>query len=652
MNMMNKKYTRYIFLLGLGCAFHAASAQEQPTLRQRADQLYAQYKYANAASIYLKLADTRKPKLTDLERLADCYQKMNDYEAAENWYARVIQDPESKAENLISYGAILKSNSRYAEAKKVLQGYASKSGDAKRVNNEIAGCDSALVWMAKPTAHKIKNEAQINTAFAEFGVFPIGNKIYYTAEPDQGFLKQKDGRTGSPFLRIYTADRAADNSLSSKLKDKSVYNEENYHVGPIISNQKGSVLYVTRTYTGQSGEISKENKMKFRTSNLELYIYKASNGKYEVIPFPYNDVKKYSVGHAALSQDEKTLYFVSDMPGGLGGTDIWYCELQSDGSWGKPQNAGPAINTSQEEMFPNIGTDGTLYYSSNGLPGMGGLDIFAAKGAKNNWSKPANLRYPVNSAGDDFAFITNIANEDAVLGYLSSNRKGGVGNDDIYSFSNIKPKMILALKGLTVNKKTGELLEAATVTLYANGRQIVAKQSSKADGTFFFELDKGTDYTVLGQKEKFYSDSATVTTKGLTKSDTLSVTLRLEPLFEIGKTIAIQNIHYDFDKDNIRKDAAKILDELVRTMRDNPTLEIELGSHTDSRGIDIYNLDLSQRRARSVVNYLVSRGISRSRLTAKGYGETQLLNRCANGVKCTAAEHQANRRTEFKILKY
>ncbi|MDR6786652.1 outer membrane protein OmpA-like peptidoglycan-associated protein/tetratricopeptide (TPR) repeat protein [Pedobacter africanus] len=650
--MINKKYTRYIFLLGLGCTFHAASAQEQPSLKRRADQLYTQYKYADAASIYLKLVDTKKPKLTDLERLADCYQKMNDYEAAENWYARVIQDPDSKAENLIKYGAILKSNSRYTEAKKVLKSYADKTGDVKRVTNEIAGCDSALVWMAKPTAHKIKNEAQVNTVLAEFGVFPNGNKILYTAEPDQGFLNRKDGRTGNPFLRIYTADRSADNSLSAKLIDKSRYNDENYHVGPIISNKKGDVLYVTRTYPGPSGEISKENKTKFRTNNLELYIYTAKNGKYEAVPFPYNEVKKYSVGHAALSQDEKILYFVSDMPGGLGNTDIWYCELQSDGSWGKPQNAGPAINTSQDEMFPNIGADGTLYYSSNGLPGMGGLDVFSVKGAKSNWSKPVNLRFPVNSPADDFAFITNIANEDAVMGYLSSNRRGGIGNDDIYSFSNIKPKMILALKGITLNKKTGETIDAAMVTLYANGRQIVAKQISSVGGTFFFELTKGTDYSVIGQKEKFYSDSATVSTKGLTRSDTLSVTLRLEPLFEIGKTIVLQNIHYDFDKDNIRKDAAKILDELVRIMRDNPTLEIELGSHTDSRGVDIYNLDLSQRRARSVVNYLVSRGISRTRLTAKGYGETQLLNRCENGVKCSEAEHQANRRTEFKIVKY
>ncbi|WP_214227985.1 OmpA family protein [Pedobacter sp. B4-66] len=650
--MISNKYTGYIFLLSLGCFFNIAVAQEQPSLLKRADQLYAQYKYANAASIYLKLADTKKPKLTVLERLADCYQKMNDYEAAENWYARVVNFPDSKAENLINYGAVLKSNSRYTEAKKVLKSYAEKTGDLKRVGNEIAGCDSALVWMANPTAHKIKNEIQINSTLADFGVFPIGDKIYYTAEPTQELLKWKDGRTGNPFLKIYTANRLADNGLSSKQIDKSVYNDENYHVGPIISNQKGNVFYVTRTYPGKAGEISKESGTKFRTNNLELYFYTANNGKYEVTPFPYNDVKKYSVGHAALSQDEKTLYFVSDMPGGLGGTDIWYCELQSDGNWGKPQNSGPSINTSQNEMFPNVAADGTLYYSSDGLPGMGGLDVFWTKGAKSNWSKPVNLRFPVNSPGDDFAFITNFTNENEVMGYLSSNRKGGVGNDDIYSFSNIKPKMILALKGVTVNKKTGEILEAATVTLYANGRQILAKQSSKMDGTFFFELTKGTDYTVLGQKEKFYSDSATVSTKGLTKSDTLSVTLRLEPLFEIGKTIAIQNIHYDFDKDNIRKDAAKILDELVRTLRDNPTLEIELGSHTDSRGIDIYNLDLSQRRARSVVNYLVSRGISRTRLTAKGYGETQLLNRCGNGVKCSAAEHQANRRTEFKITKY
>lgn len=649
---MNNNFIKYALSLvfGLLCVT-AVSAQEQLSLRQRADFLYTQYNYARAAAVYLKLVDVKKPKLSDLEKLADCYRQMNDYESAENWYARVVEYSDSKAENLITYGGVLKSNARYAEAKKVLELYASRNGDLKRVENEIRGCDSALIWMASPTKHKLKNEGGVNTELAEFSVFPIGKKIFYTAEPNQEQMK-KDGRMGNPFLKLYTADRTASNHLNAKLIVKSDYNDQAYHVGPIATNKTGSMLFITRTYPGKSGEITKENKLRFNTNNLELYIYMMKDDKYEAAPFPYNDVKKYSVGHATLSPDEKTLYFVSDMPGGLGGTDIWYCELQEDGSWGTPQNAGPAINTDQNEMFPNIGSDGVLYYSSNGWPGMGGLDIFTAKGSKNSWSTAVNLRYPINSPADDFAYIMVKSSEEEQLGYISSNRKGGVGSDDIYSFHTVYPKIILAIKGMVLNKSTNAIIDGATVTLYVNGRNIVAKQYSKTDGTFFFELDRETDYTILGQKEKFYGDSVSVSTKGIVKSDTLFATLRLEPLFEIGKTIALKNIHYDFDKYNIRKDAAKILDELVRTMRDNPTLEIELGSHTDSRGSDAYNLYLSLQRAHSVVEYLVNRGISRSRMKTKGYGETQLLNHCKNGVSCSIAEHQANRRTEFKILKY
>ncbi|WP_074605671.1 OmpA family protein [Pedobacter steynii] len=649
---MNKAFQYLMTSAMLLTPFQLVKAQEQPGLREKANQHYISSRYVKAASIYVKLADAKKPRLSDLERLADCYLKMSDYEAAENWYARIIEFPDSKTENLISYGAVLKFNSRYAEAKKVLQQYAEKSGDAKGVANALAGCDSALVWIAKPTGHKLRNESAVNTAFAEFGVFPIGNKAYYVAEPDNGLLKKKDGRTGNPFLRIYTADRNPDQTLTAKLIDKSAFNKEAYHIGPIISNKKGNLLYITRTYIGKAGARSKAAQLNLRTRNLELYMYTAENGGYTASPFPYNHVQQYSVGHAALSQDEQTLYFVSDMPGGFGHTDIWYSELQSDGKWGQPINAGPEINTPGDEMFPFMNAEGVLYYSSNGLPGMGGLDIFAAKGAKRTWSRPLNLKYPVNSAADDFAFVTTAAAADGPGGYLSSNRKGGVGDDDIYSFSTVNPKMILALQGVNLNRKTTDLLSEVAITLYSGARSVVAKQSSKHDGSFFFELEKETDYTLLGQKTGFYSDSVSLSTKGLTQSDTLKVTLRLEPLFEKGKTIALQNIHYDFDKDNIRKDAAKILDELVRIMRDNPTLEIELGSHTDSRGMDRYNLDLSQRRAASVVDYLVSRGTSRNRLTAKGYGATKLLNRCANGVQCSAEEHQANRRTEFKVLSY
>lgn len=629
-------------------------AQEQLSLREKARLKYDSYNYTEAIPMYLKLVDVDKPKMDDIEKLAYSYAAVNDYEAAENWFSRLVIYPESAAENLLAYAEVLKSNLRYKEARQIFENYVQKTGDGKKVANEMMGCDSAQVWLARPTAHIIRNETLVNTALSEFSVFPFAKKVYYTGEPDKGVFKAVSGRTGNPYLHIYTADREPNGTLSYPLVDTSVYNHATYHVGPIISNKTGNMLFVSRTYVGKKdSEIEFAGRREFRTNNIELYIYTANNGQWEVKPFPYNNVKSYSLGHACLSQDEQTLYFTSDMPGSIGGTDIWYSILQPDGNWSKPENAGSLINTAGNEMFPEMGVDGMLYYSSNGLPGMGGLDIFVTGGSRNNWTKPINLRYPVNSPADDFAFVNlSLPSADWGTGYLTSNRKGGKGGDDIYSFGIEKPKIILALRGKTFDKNTGAQLPLTNVTLMTGERRVLAKQLTADSARYFFELDKNTDYTVLGQKVKYYSDSAKVNTVGLTKSDTLEVDLYLKPLFIVGAKIDIKDIHYNFDKDNIRPDAAKILDETVRIMRDNPTLEIEMGSHTDSRGSDIYNIDLSQRRAQSAVNYLVSRGIARSRMKAKGYGETQLLNRCSNGVTCSIAEHQANRRTEFKIVKY
>lgn len=644
--------TTYTFLTTalLLCFYGSAEAQEQPDLRARANRLFQEYQYANAAKGYLKLVVVKKPRLMDMERLAICYRKMNNFEDAETWYARIVADPKSSTENLILYGEVLKTNARYEQAKKVLQEYAAKTGKHQAVANELAGCDSAQVWMAHPTVHKLKNEAEINTQNSEFAAFPQGTTVYYAGEPATGLMDKTYGWTGNSFLKIYTAERGSENELSKPAFAGNTLNTESFHMGPVTGNKAGDVLFITRTYPGKKGELSRENKRSYKTNTLELFIQKKVNGEWQQAEaFPYNKVQEYSVGHAALSTDEKTLYFVSDMPGGYGGTDIWYVTANTNGTWSAPLNAGKDINTSANELFPAIGPDGTLFYSTSGLPGMGGLDIFSSKGHASNWSKPQNLRFPLNSAADDFAFVINGAN---TAGFISSNRKGGKGEDDIYSFSHQKARIILALAGVTYNKKTGERLPAAAVTLFSGGRTITGKQNSKDDGTFFFELEVGADYRVLATKEGFYGDSTSLSTLGLTKSDTLKVALNLNPLFEKGKVLRLENIHYDFDKANIRTDAAKILNELVRTMRDNPTLKIELGSHTDSRGVDVYNLDLSQRRANSVVNYLVSRGISRDRMTAMGYGEQKLLNRCANGVACSVAEHQANRRTEFKVLEF
>lgn len=653
MNINFKYLLLPLFTVLLFC--NEGKTQEQLSLRERAKLKYDSYDYAQAIPAYLKLVDVKVPRMADIEKLAYCYAQINDYEAAENWFSRLVTYPESKDENLLAYGAVLKSNFRYKEAKKVFENYAQKTGDGKKVLNDIIGCDSAQVWLSRPTAHVIKNEALVNTVNSEFSLFLLAaGKAYYTGEAETSESVSISGRTGHSYLRIFKAERAENSTLSLPVLDVAPYNDGSYHVGPVVSNKAGDMLFVSRTYVGKKdSEIEIVGKRKFRTNNIELYIYIPKDGKWEMKPFPYNNVSAYSLGQASLSQDEKTLYFSSDMPGSLGGTDIWYSILQNDGSWSKPQNAGNSINTSGNEMFPSIGIDGVLYYSSNGLPGMGGLDLFVTEGERNSWTKPVNLHYPINSPGDDFAFIkTSLPSADLGMGYLSSNRKGGKGGDDIYSFGIQKPKIILALKGVSYNKTTGAILPLTDVTLLTEDRRLVGKQLTADSGKYFFELDKNTNYTLLGQKTKYYSDSASVTTVGLTKSDTLEVNLYLQPLFVVGTRIEIKNIHYNFDKDNIRPDAAKILDETVRIMRDNPTLEIEMGSHTDSRGSDIYNIDLSQRRAQSAVNYLVSRGIARSRMKAKGYGETQLVNRCKNGVACSIAEHQANRRTEFKIVKY
>ena len=652
--MNTKKYIIVIVLTIINVSFNAVYAQEQLSLRERAKRHYNQYEYYEAAQLFQKLADIKKPLLSDLELLADCYLKLKNYELAENWYSKVVNQSKSKTENLIKYGEALKANMKYGKAKEIFQQYIKISGDQSRVANEIAGCDSSQIWIKNATTHLLNNETLINTNRSEFSVFPYQNNVFFTAEPDTTFFKSIYGRTGNPYLRLHTANRSKD-GLNLSTIDLSSFNTGKYHIGPISTNNDGSVLYITRTTSGKILELTEVDRIKYQTNNLELYIFKKNKDKWDELSFAYNNVQKYSVGHASLSSDNKLLYFVSNMPGGFGGTDIWYCELQADGNWGKPQNAGAQVNTAKDEMFPYAGSQGSLYFSSNGWPGMGGLDIFLAKGSKQIWSKAENMKYPINSSADDFGFILFPTTEDTLNGYLSSNRKAGKGGDDIYSFTFKKPntKIILAIKGKVTDGKTGKPILGATVALYANSNQPpITNYNTKGDGVFFFELAKESEYSLTAKKEKFDTDTKMISTKGITKSDTLVVDLKLSTLFEVGKIFTLKNINYDFNKDNIRLDAAKILDGLVDIMRNNPSLEIELGSHTDSRGADKYNLALSQRRAQSVVNYLVSRGISRNRMVAKGYGETQLLNNCEDGVSCSDEQHQENRRTVFKILKY
>ncbi|MEO8069296.1 MAG: OmpA family protein [Flavobacteriales bacterium] len=406
-----------------------------------------------------------------------------------------------------------------------------------------------------------------------------------------------------------------------------------WHEGPVAFSADAKTMYFTRSnYTGHKlgkddGDVS--HLMMFRATLNDA-------GEWgDIRAFAYND-DRFSTGHPALSADGRTLYFASDRPGGLGGTDIWMSHDNGTG-WGAPKNLGPTVNTSGNEFFPTVnGT--TLYFASSAHFNLGGLDIFSTRADGSGWTEPENLGYPLNTVHDDFSFILDTADNS---GYLSSDR---TGNDRIHAF--IIRDRIFMLDG-EVSDSSGFLpnVEASIENLETLEEKTVL---TGPDGIFRFKLEPESTYDITVHRDGYLNERRRVSTKGLAVSDTLEASFKLHSI-EVNKPIAIENIYFDYDKWDIRPDAAIELDKLLTIIKDNPDLAFELGSHTDSRGADLYNLVLSDGRANSTVDYLVRHGADPMRITAKGYGEERLVNHCSNGVACSEEAHQANRRTEFTI---
>jgi len=649
---MKRKYLICIGMtvLSLLLHFEVVQGQEQPSRLARAEKFYTMYEYANAAKVYETLVDTKRPRTIDMERLANSYYYIKEYNLAENWYARVIERPDADPQSHLQYAEVLKQQGKYSAAKEQYKNYVDKFGSTPLLENAIQGADSAEVWLKRPSKHTLRNEQGVNTARAEFSLVPTSGGAIFVGEPNT-FLGHTSGMTGQAYLRIYSASRHEDATLSYPDIMTTTFNQSPYHIGPVAMDKKEETLYITRTYPGNSAKKIKVEGQYWKEQNLELKVFKKVGDNWTEEDFPYNNVKEYSVGHAALSADNKILYFSSDMPGGAGGVDIWYCEIGADGSWGRPQNAGAVINTPGDEMFPSVYAD-TLYFSSTGHPGMGGLDIFKATKVKSSFHTPVNLGFPLNSPSDDFAFVVLEDNEEGSKGYFSSNRTGGIGSDDIYSFTYRKPKISIQLAGTVRDKKTNDLLSEVVVSLFNQNGQLVTKNSTGLDGVVTFDVEKEQRLKLQGEKIGYMSETLFVEPITAKSDTTVYVTLLLQSVQKVGEKFVLEDIYYDFDKYEIRPDAALILNKLVATLRDNPTLKIELSSHTDSRGSDKYNMTLSQKRAQAAVDYIVSQGIARERMVAKGYGESRLVNGCSNGVKCTETEHQANRRTEIEVLEY
>ncbi|MFM2134813.1 MAG: hypothetical protein RL021_213 [Bacteroidota bacterium] len=602
---------------------------------RQGNRLYDNMAYSEAVKEYEKALDS--PHRSQAQRrLASSYLRMNNTQKALQYYGTVVKDTAVKADRneRQRYASLLMTAGRYEDAKSILKGTDSLDANG---NILLSSCDSISAWQ-KDSLQYLVESSKLNTG-SESNFSPIYYKDGILFVSDRGKITNWNRYewTGRAFLDVYYAksDTAQPMKLSGDMNGI-------YHDGPVAINSSGDTLYLTRNNYVQK----KVGKTTQDVVNFKLYqMYKKDTVWTGLTELPFS-VGDQNTGHPALSYDGNTLYFASDRAGGVGGSDIWFSR-KLNGTWGEPVNMGPDVNTPGNEVFPSIYKDSLFFYSSDGAHGMGGLDIYRAKMLEGQIDKPVNVGYPFNSSFDDFGVaIARDGNE----GYFSSNRdRTNTEMDHLYHvyFQDIR----FTLQGMAVNKVTQEPVEDVLVELRNLTTGRVDTTVSWLDGTFKFKLDPNTDYSVAGSRDGYFTNSEEISTVGKKQSENMFVSLKLE-LEEIvvNKPIVLENIYYDLNKWEIRSDASQGLDKLVQILKENPNIRIELGSHTDSRADDKYNMELSQKRADAAVAYIVANGIEKDRITAKGYGESQLVNDCGNGAICSEEEHQANRRTEFKVV--
>ena len=492
----------------------------------------------------------------------------------------------------------------------------------------------------------------INNEYSNFGTTFYGDdQVVYASPRKKSYIIRNVWKgNNQPFLDLFIGDINKNGQLVN-IENFSENINSRYHESDVAFTKDKKTVYFSRN--------NYLNKKLIRDSKgvglIQLYRASVNNsGEWvNIEPMPFNN-DEYQTGHPTLSADEKTLYFISDMPGSIGETDVFKAAINDDGSIGEPKNMGPIINTKGKEMFASISGNDELYFSSDGREeGLGGLDIYVSKIYKDKITPPKNLGEPMNSNKDDFSFILNYESR---RGYFSSNRNGGKGDDDIYTFIQNIPiefECNQNVYGEISEKNSGNLISGASVVVYNSKGTELNRKVVGDDGKFKFEFACNELYTIVGSKEGYSTKTKEFY---VTEGEDLKVELKLDlEIFVVKRgncVIKINPIFFDFDKSFIRHDAKIELDKVVKVMKMYPELKIEGGSHTDSRGRASYNKSLSSRRAKSTVDYIISQGINPNQIFAKGYGETQLANKCGNGVKCSDQEHQFNRRTEFKIINF
>jgi outer membrane protein OmpA-like peptidoglycan-associated protein len=636
--------------------------QKNSRLLEKADSYFSKMWYAEAAELYEQLLEQSEENYTFeiIQKAGDSHYFNTNMEKAYYWYNILYEKykDEMSADNIFKYAHSLKGTGKYARAKRLMRLY------NRKIKNPTTSVSEQNVQNALPTEvilDELRNTKQdfdvlnlaINSKYSEFSpMFHNEDQVVFASANDTSIFNTRRYKwNDQPYLDLYVAKI---NEESQELRDAIKFSSKvntKYHEASVTFSPDNETMYFTRNNYGKKLKRDKKG-----VNHLKIYRSDKLNGVWsEATEVPFNS-DDYSTGHPALSPDGKLLYFVSDMPGSIGQTDIFVVDVHGDGTFSDPRNLGPNINTERKEMFPFINEE-KLYFSSDGHVGLGGLDVFeAAIDEELGFLEVKNVGQPINSNKDDFSYIVNEKNQ---KGFFASNRRGGKGDDDIYSFKRLVleevPENLNAIAGVVTELVTGELMPKALVTLLDENNIKLKEMVAEDDGSFLFEdLDGNTKYTIKTTRSDYFEEEVTVTTKDNEVVNTEIALRRLKEMIAVEdgiRKLKIDMIYFDFDKSYIRKDASKELDKLVEVMIEYPNMVIKIESHTDSRGARVYNKYLSDKRAKSTRNYIISKGIDASRIqSAIGYGEERLINECNGKVRCTEAKHLLNRRSEFIIV--
>jgi len=610
--------------------------------------------FIDAIKTYEKIVKKGFVNAEICKKIGDAYYYNANYNIAGEWYQKAFAlANDMNPEYYYRYAITLKSSNQMDESEKYMAKYISLVPEQNRA--QILKKEKNYKENIKRNSDRFEiRTLDINSPNSDFGgSFYKDQLVFSSSRESKSIYQRTHSWTGLPFTSLYYGTLTSDGLVANPQKfSKNI--DTKFNESTPVFTKDGKTVYFTRN------NYLKGKKRESSEGTVLLKIYRAQiNTKQEwdnITELSFNS-DNFQVAHPALSPDEKTLYFVSDQPGTIGKSDIYKVEIKPDGSFGEPINLGKNINTEGRETFPFVSESGILYFASDGRPGLGGLDIFQVDLNKiDKRNSVLNIGAPVNGTMDDFSFCINEATN---LGFFTSNREGGKGNDDIYGF--IQNKAIeypceQQLAGTVFDNQTNEILPEAEVTLFSNDLQLISTQISNQKGEFNFGyVDCNTGFYIRAFKTDYSTDEKNIQIPNYTGETKTTLAIEktkipIVPGTDLSKVFHIKEIYFDLDKYNIRQDAAIELAKILEVLLEYPTMKIAINSHTDSRQTNAYNAVLSQNRAKSTRKWLIKQGISADRLTAKGYGETKLVNNCSDGVDCNEEQHQANRRSEFIVI--